>query len=257
MVTYIYDGSYEGLLTCVFVAFETKTAPNAIVVEQQQQLTLVGDSHIIKTDDTLAARVATGIDARSNYKAATLVYKMFLSELPQIEMTIYHVIKIVVTKNNPAILENFANSYILKAAQVAKMIHREVHRMHAFVRFQKTKDGIFYAAIEPDFNVMPLIGEHFVRRYADQPWIIFDTKRHYGLHYDKQDTHFVTVDDPIFNFKSGTIQKDFIDHKEKIYQALWENYFASVNIKERKNIKLHLRHMPKRYWKYLIEKRVR
>nr|WP_312696155.1 MULTISPECIES: DUF4130 domain-containing protein [Sphingobacterium] len=25
-------------------------------------------------------------------------------------------------------------------------------------------------------------------------------------------------------------------------------------MEERKNIKLHLRHVPKRYWKYLVEK---
>ena len=31
-------------------------------------------------------------------------------------------------------------------------------------------------------------------------------------------------------------------------------YFKSTNIKSRKNMKLHLQHVPKRYWKYLTEK---
>jgi probable DNA metabolism protein len=41
---------------------------------------------------------------------------------------------------------------------------------------------------------------------------------------------------------------------ESAYQYLWKNYFTSVNIVSRKNTKLHLRHIPKRYWKYLTEK---
>jgi probable DNA metabolism protein len=45
------------------------------------------------------------------------------------------------------------------------------------------------------------------------------------------------------------------DESELLYQMLWQQYFNSVNIAARKNTRLHLRHMPKRYWKYLPEKR--
>jgi probable DNA metabolism protein len=46
-----------------------------------------------------------------------------------------------------------------------------------------------------------------------------------------------------------------MEEKEVEYQVLWKSYFDSVNIKERKNPKLHLQHVPRRYWKYLSEKR--
>ena len=129
-------------------------------------------------------------------------------------------------------------------------MHREIHRMHAFVRFLKSKDGVYYSVIEPDFNVLPLIGEHFERRYADQHWIIFDTRRHYGLYYNLTATMPITGDDPILTLAMG----DASDEKESLYQRLWINYFRSVNIPARNNIKLHLRQLPKRYWKYLTEK---
>jgi probable DNA metabolism protein len=41
---------------------------------------------------------------------------------------------------------------------------------------------------------------------------------------------------------------------EGIYQNLWKNYFNSVNIASRKNTRLHVRHIPKRYWRHLTEK---
>ena len=256
MATYIYDGSFEGLLSCVFEAFRSKAVPETIVEEQHHQFTLLENVQHIPADEGLAARVLTGIDARTEDRASTIVYQLFLSELPKVEMLIFNFIAAVIQRNHVSILENFANEFILRASQIERMMHREIHRMHAFVRFQKAKEGIFYAAIEPDFNVLPLIGEHFERRYADQRWVIFDTKRHYGIYYDLTEVQFVTLDNPVFNLSSGDLKPEIVDDAEKIYQTLWENYFHSVNIKERKNPKLHLRHVPKRYWKYLIEKKL-
>jgi probable DNA metabolism protein len=51
-----------------------------------------------------------------------------------------------------------------------------------------------------------------------------------------------------------TILKLLPDEKEELYQRLWQQYFTSVNIAARKNTKLHIQHMPKRYWKFLPEK---
>jgi len=41
---------------------------------------------------------------------------------------------------------------------------------------------------------------------------------------------------------------------EAAYQTMWRAYFQAVTIPERRNLKLHLRHVPKRYWPYLTEK---
>ena len=42
-----------------------------------------------------------------------------------------------------------------------------------------------------------------------------------------------------------------LDPKEKEFQQLWKTYFKSTNIESRQNLKLHLKHVLKRYWKYL------
>lgn len=259
---YRYDGSYEGLLSCIFRIYQDKTSPLAINAEPDSQPALFDATISSDTNEEWASRVACGIDSRTNGRASVLVYNIFLSELPQREMLIYHLIREIIQKGDESILENYANPHVLRAAKIEKMMHREVHRMHAFVRFQKSRTGLFYAAIDPDFNVLPLIGDHFERRYADQPWLILDTRRHYGLHYDRVQTSFVTLDHPLFNELGNAFQPDthsdrhldIQDEKEQQYQELWKSYFHSVNISERNNKKLHLRHMPRRYWKYLIEK---
>jgi probable DNA metabolism protein len=133
------------------------------------------------------------------------------------------------------------------------MVHRERHRMKAFVRFQLTKDGIYYAAVDPDFNVLPLIIDHFKNRYADQRWLIYDLKRKYGIYYDLEKVETIMLEFNESNNNGKDIAGSF-DEKEDLYQQLWKDYFKSVNIASRKNMTLHIRHVPKRYWKYLTEK---
>lgn len=257
-MVFIFDGSYEGLLSCIFIIFKERIAPVAITTEDNYQFTLLDSIRRIDTNEAWATRVCEGIDRRTDSPASALIYKIFLSELPSSEMLVYHIVQSIIQQGDKTILENFANPFILRAAQIEKMIHREVHRMHAFVRFQESRDGLYCAVIDPDFNVLPLIGDHFERRYADQSWVIFDNRRNYGLYYDQLNMSYVRSDDQIIAqnhhlFQMNGIQ-DIQDIKEKGYQSLWKNYFHAVNINERNNPKLHLRHMPRRYWKYLIEK---
>ena len=145
---------------------------------------------------------------------------------------------------------DYGHPDVLQVQQTSKKVHREKHRMEAFVRFQLTKDGLYYAIVQPDYNVLPLIATHFKERYADQRWLIYDGRRKYGLYYDLKEVTEVTID---FN-ENDTEAKNVYDDKEDLYKELWKQYFDSVNIKARKNMKLHIQHVPKRYWKYLIEK---
>ncbi|WP_417885830.1 TIGR03915 family putative DNA repair protein [Zunongwangia sp.] len=124
--------------------------------------------------------------------------------------------------------------------------------MEAFVRFELLKDDIFFAKINPDFNILPLILKHFKTRLADQKWIIYDLKRNIGSYYNLKKISYITI-----YFKNkASITKNIIKNNEKNYQILWKSYFESTTISSRKNTKLHLQHVPKRYWKFLTEKTV-
>ena len=133
---------------------------------------------------------------------------------------------------------------------------REKHRMEAFVRFEKTQDELFHATIEPDMDVLPLIAAHFTKRYADQRWLIYDQRRRYGLYYDLTRTDVVQFEQPKAQ-KSADVSATVLDEREPLFKLLWQAYFDHVNIPERKNLKLHRRHMPLRYWRYLSEKQPR
>ena len=75
---------------------------------------------------------------------------------------------------------NFGDPDVLQLAQIWKMVDGERVHLMLFVRFQKAADGTYFAAVEPEKNVLHLITGHFKDRFADQCWLIYDIKRAYG-----------------------------------------------------------------------------
>ncbi len=246
---YTYDGTYEGLLSVIFETYRLGSPATHIVIEEEQQAHLFEHSIAVATQPEHAARVRKGIIERCSEKALRMLYHCFLSEKPGAEMLIYRFVALSV-ESGENIEDNFLNDTVLQLHKINKQIGGEVHRMHAFVRFQETPDHLFVALIEPDFNVLPLLGPHFQERYPAFRWLIYDTRRHFGLYHADHTTDFITFDQQ----QHGQLTKEMLTHAETDYQQLWKTYFKSVDIPERRNLKLHLQHVPRRYWKYLIEK---
>ncbi|MCM4157203.1 TIGR03915 family putative DNA repair protein [Gramella sp. AN32] len=251
-VNFTYDGTFEGLLTCVFTAYEGKLQVSNIQVEEDVQNQLFSDIYNVITDVDKAKRVAKKLQLKTSPNGFKSMKWALLSEIKGIEMDVFEMIREVIS-NDAKVDTDYSHPSILKVTQMAKKISREKHRMEAFIRFRLTKDHIYFAVMEPDFNVLPVIIPHFTRRYADQKWIIYDLKRKIGAYYDLKKTEFIQLNlDPEIGI-SGASQRYF--HKEESnFQILWQEYFTSTNIKSRINMRLHQQHVPKRYWKYLSEK---
>lgn len=247
----LYDGSFEGLLTCVFIIFEERLTDFTIQKKVEATVELFGDNETVYTDYQKADRVWTGFKKKSTKFQQQQVLKVFLSEIKGMEITLTTYF-IDLFNQNKYSGSDFSNPTVLKISQVAKMVSREKHRMEAFVRFQQTRDNEYVAYVEPDFNVLPLISAHFKDRYADQKWLIYDMKRLYGIHYDLKEVKLVTID--LLTKPQNKIKKSVLSDAELDYQKLWSTYFEKVNIASRKNTKLHVQHIPLRYWKYLTEK---
>ena len=249
--TLVYDGSFAGLLTAVFEVYEYKLAEIVICPEYRVQHNLFGQTHAVHTDQQKAGRVWKGLRKYMLPAAISQFHKTFLSEQYGMENMLLEYARYVF-KARVNVALDYSTPAVKYVSDMATKVHREKHRMEAFVRFQKAADGLFFSVVEPDFNVLPLIVKHFSERYADQKWLIYDKKRKYGIYYDLIQTSFVQIDmqSPTGDTELGSV----LNEQEHAYQQLWRDYFNSTNIKARQNMKLHIRHMPLRYWKYLIEK---
>ncbi len=244
----VFDHTWTGFLTAVFDMYAHKLSHLPLVRQSHYQPGMFGTAYTVHTDDSKAGRVWAVLCKKLSAAAQKELYSCHLSELSGIEDTMSRYVQLML--GSDAQMEYaYANSAVMKVTDTARMVHRETHRMEAFIRFRLTADGIYYAVIEPDFNVIPLLAKHFRDRYADQRWLIYDLKRRYGIYYDLE-----RVEEVEFTESPGEKDRVVFADNEQLYQELWQGYFKSANIRERKNTKLHLRHVPKRYWKYLTEK---
>jgi len=247
-----YDGSFEGFLTCVFTAYEQKLQVVEIIPAGENQNQLFSETETIITEDLKAQRVLRALKTKVSIHGVRRIRFAFLSEKQGMELRLYKMIRYIFSMPEKAELD-YSHPVVLDVSKTAKQVGREKHRMEAFVRFRLTKDNIYFAIIEPDFNVLPVITSHFKSRYADQKWLIYDVKRKYGVYYDLSKTEYISIDLPKDIGVSGG-NSEYFETGEINFQKLWKEYFDSTNIKSRVNMRLHVQHVPKRYWKYLSEK---
>ncbi|MFZ4930292.1 TIGR03915 family putative DNA repair protein [Chryseobacterium sp. Mn2064] len=251
MTTLLYDGSFDGLFTAIFEVFEYRYLDVEISSREHfHQENIFAEIHETITQSEKSDRVLNKLEQTIGKQGVHQLLKVFLSEDSDMENLLLSAVRQSIKYPGENILQNFADSDILKISKICKSVDRERHRMTAFVRFEKMQDDVFFAKIDPDFNVLPLIRKHFKDRYQDQKWMIYDLRRNYGIFYDLETCDFFYPEEKL---NLNQYQQKFHD-EEKNYQTLWQRYFTKTNIVERKNMKLHLQHVPKRYWKYLTEK---
>ena len=255
MIIYSFDGTMDGLLTAVFEAFSLHEEPEQLLKEGDALPLFCDYNYQVTTDEEKERRVWTGLEKRLSREAMKLISVSWLSELQELNTPLFLYICKVFRQGD--ISRNFADPDVLTVTNIARRVLHEQLRMKQFIRFQKAKDGTYLAVVAPDHNVLPLITDHFSDRFNDQPWLIYDTRRHYGFHYDGQQVIRITFEDEgavPFDLKNGKLQTDVLSNDDQLLQDLWRTYFKAICIKERMNPRKQLKDMPRRYWKYMTEK---
>ncbi len=178
----IYDGSFNGFLTAVFISFEDDIEVLGFQRETSTQKGLFTDSKTIVTNKSNAKRVWESIEKKS-HTAIRNIYFAFLSEADGVDFMLYRYIKKLYGLLDSNEIEHVAIIEV-KIAKLALNVSREKAQIENLVNFQLTNDDVYIAEIEPGFNIIPLISRHFRNRYPKHQWIIFDRKRKYGVYYN-------------------------------------------------------------------------
>ena len=253
MAYLIYDGTFEGFLNVVFECYRQKITPTDICKEADFQEVLFAEKQMVNTSEERAGRVWKALQQKLHNRNRNLPLMAFLSEQPGIEMKLYRFIRRLFDSNF-SIETDYGDTDVLQLKKIERQVLKEASRMLQFVRFQKTKDDIYFSPVEPEYDVLPFTINHFKSRFADQQWLIYDLKRDYGFFYDRETVQEVVLSKKTFSGINGKITDRLLRESEGVYQNLWKNYFDSINIIQRKNLKLQRQHMPRRYWKFLPEK---
>ena len=253
MAFLLYDGSFDGFLTVIFECYSKRIEPTDICKEEAFQENLFAGKTTVLSDRTKSGRVWTALQKKLHPRNKRLPFIVFLSGSKGIEMKLYHFVRRIFDSNQ-RIETDFGDHDVLDLKKIERVVLKESMRVQQFLRFQQVRDGLFFAAVQPEYDVLPLSIEHFRNRFADQCWLIYDVRRDYGFYYDLSRVEEIVLSDKMFSITNGKVPFRLLHEEEALYQSFWQNYFEHINIKERKNQKQQLQHMPRRYWRFLTEK---
>jgi DNA polymerase len=142
----------------------------------------------------------------------------------------------------PKALEDAADPLVRRVEAMAKEVRRDLHKMHAFVRFREVEDdeGTRYVAwFEPDHHIVREGAGFFARRFAAMRWSILTP----GL-----SAHW---DGAALSFAPGATRADAPDGDP--IEETWKTYYASIFNPARLKVGAMTKEMPKKYWKNMPE----
>ena len=159
MNIYTYDNTFDGFLTCVFECYNRKDFPVDICSGVGEQKHLFAERIEIETDQKKADRVWKGVQNKLSGRNSQLPYHAFLSEQEGVEMKIYRFLRKLFSSHFN-IETDYGDSDVLYLIQLSQKVKKEAMRMFQFVRFQRTKENIYFCGIEPRYDVIPMIVNH-------------------------------------------------------------------------------------------------
>jgi probable DNA metabolism protein len=145
-------------------------------------------------------------------------------------------------RREPRLLDITTDEDVVRARMMEKSVERDIHKMHAFVRFRQVDLGDrrhSVAWFEPDHHIVEAAAPFFARRFANCSWSILTPEC--SAHWD---THELS-------FGPGARRNDA--PAEDAHEDLWRTYYASIFNPARLKVDAMRAHMPKKYWRNLPE----
>ena len=145
-------------------------------------------------------------------------------------------------RSNRHAMEDRADPLLDRLQRLAKEVRRDVHKMHAFVRFRRVESegGDRYVAwFEPEHFILGAAAPFFVERFGALCWSILTPVG--SAHWDRE----------TLTFGPPGTRGDAPD--ADAFEAGWQDYYESTFNPARVNPKLMRQHMPQKYWRNLPE----
>ena len=122
MTVFVYDKTFEGLLTAVFDAYSRRSFPDLLLAEGEPFPLFYDEAVTICTDDAKVDRVWKGLQKRLSAMALSVITVTWLSELPETDMLLFRYIRKAI--DAPRTIElNFGDPGMEKGDERAPACH--------------------------------------------------------------------------------------------------------------------------------------
>lgn len=236
-----YDGSYYGFLTIVYQSFKQQRFPEIILTPETSVENLFL-SKWIETDEILADKIAARLIKRLRTENMQFIIDGFYCSLEEKEVCLLEAIEIGL-KTNDLLINHLGHPAILALQKSIKALYSEVHLFTGFVRFEYV-GNFLYSTIAPKHFSLPYLCPHFAQRYSGETIVIYDETHRLIALIEQGKISFIEDADPPAIDPQET---------EKSIQENWRVFLQAVTISERKNERVQLSHLPKRFRSNMVD----
>lgn len=237
---YNYDGSFDGLMTVIFEKYQD--IGKCEISKENDQVNFL-ESEFIKTNLVHAQRVITSIKDNIGDEFFADTYKVFKSENVKKEEVIAVTIKSCLIYGR--VYLGSSKKAAVKFRQIVRSFDHELHAYKGLARFREIQDDYLLAEIEAENDLLEHLTPHFLARMPNEKFLIYDKNRNKASLCIKGKWEIVEI-----------LEMNGVDSKEEeVFKDAWRGFYNAIGIEERKNHKLMVSNMPKKYWKYLPEKK--
>lgn len=249
---YIYDGTFEGFLCCVYASFVRREVPRHIYAEEGEPL--LGETATwITTDWQQAQTVYVSLSKKIGMQAQDVVKEVFLTHMPNKEIILYRYIclgyqlgRLVLseeewqaetstTKMRPDMNQRKLINVVLSTVQLYRA---EVKNLEGSMRFRSYSD-VMISCIAPRSRVMPTIANFFEQRFTRTNFLVYD-KTHQMAAIHRQEGTMVT--------RMDKMNLPVLYDENNVYEHLWKSWYDKIQIELPVNPKYAMNEMKGRLW---------
>lgn len=270
MTIFLCDDTMEGIFTAVYDAWGSRLGhANVKIQVRGGTMELFADYREAETDMEKAEKVARTIQRELGEEGWEQISRAALASKKERADAIYRVLVLALSgdrrlykredlnraeklhRGKPAdILAQIQNPAVCLIMELARSVWHETHRYMGFVRFRELPSGVLFSEIEPENQVLPLLGAHFADRFAREHFLILDHTHCDILAHEADGPWWIIKDVPLGGkkFEAGAVSD-----QEAEFQRLWRGFCSSVSIKERENPQLQRQLWPYKFRKWMTE----
>jgi DNA polymerase len=147
-----------------------------------------------------------------------------------------------IVRGERRLAENHADPSVARLHAYAHNVRRDIHKMHAFLRFREQKDdgqSLFTAWFEPQHFILRRAIPFFVDRFSQMNWLIATPIG--TANWDRRELEY----GPPMDKPAATT--------DEVLDGLWLTYYKTTFNPARLRKKAMLAQMPKHYWRNMPE----
>ena len=237
-LAYSFDGTFAGVLCCIFDSYTRHEIPAAILLDGEPSLYPV---HSVMTDQAHAARVWKSL-LKIGGEVPWWTSDAWLSGADGREEAICAFVRRAY-QCGVRVTGMYADPAVDRIFKLSRAVRNEAHYYKEFLRFSDY-NGALVSEIEPKAMVLPHIRRHYAERLPEETFLIFDRTHGQALFYRPYEAVIQEVED---------LELPPADENEQAFRKLWRHYYDTIGVEGRYNPECRRNHMPKHFWKHMTE----